>query len=145
VRDELLDVHKADGADVLLEDFDSQDILDVEDVVFSDFELLGELPGFHDGSEVADALIFFDNFEVGEKILDVHDGLDGAVGELLDDNDGNGYVDDLDDLDDFEERDEPLDVHVGADGTDVAGDAFHSGDVAFSDFRVDDLAKNRRS
>ena len=102
VRDnELLDIHEDELFD--FKDFDSRDILGVEDdaledVVFVDLELRAELLDFHEDSVGADGLLFFDDFELGDEILDVHECSDGTVGELLDDHDGHVCVDVLADF-----------------------------------------------
>ena len=84
----------------------------LEDVVFADLEPKAELLDFHKDSVGADGLLFFDNFELGDEILNVHKGPDGTVDELLDDHDGTLCIDILAD---FEEQDAMVDVKVGVD------------------------------
>ena len=88
--DELLDFHEDEWFD--FKDFDSRDILDVEvdalEVVVADLEPRAELLDFHEDSVGADELLFFDDFELGDKILNVHEDPDGTVGGLLNYHDG---------------------------------------------------------
>ena len=55
----------------------------MEDVVFTDLEPRTELLDFHKDSVGADDLLFFDDFELGDKIINVHEDPDGTVGGLL--------------------------------------------------------------